>query len=434
MHQAMEKFLCNKRKASSTKSAHSGRSDFRRDFDRIVFSSAFRRLQSKTQVFPLPETDFIHTRLTHSLEASCVGRSLGAVAALDLDIDDDIFASIVAAACLAHDIGNPPFGHSGEDAISHFFLNDGKAYLDGMDDSEKADFQIFEGNAMGFRLLTKSLPSQSEIEGGLNLTYATLGAFTKYPRESSPVKIDNPCYKKFGFFQSEKSAFEEIVNEMGLKEKDLGNGIKAWQRYPLAYLVEAADDICYSIMDLEDGFKLGLLSFEQLKEHLSSLTNLDDEKLKKLLDDREKASYMRAKAVNSLVTESAKAFCDNIDSILDGSFDNDLLSVIPKSECVEEIKKFSFEHVYSYHKAVEIEAAGFEVLGGLLNLFLSAIYNPSDAKSKKIKSLIPKQFHSDETVPNYERVMLVVQFVSGMTDTYAIDMYRKLKGISLPNY
>jgi dGTPase len=303
-----------------------------------------------------------------------------------------------------------------------------------MSDQEKADFENFEGNAMGFRLLTKTLPSQSEIEGGLNLTYATLGAFTKYPRESGKVETGSPCYKKFGFFQSEKELFEELASQTGLKEKDAGGGVKAWQRHPLAYLVEAADDICYSIMDLEDGFKLGLLSYKKLSSLLCRLIKkAPTEKLSKLKDNREKASYLRAIAVNNLVEESAGVFSKNIESILDGSFEKDILSAIPQSEAVKEIKKFSFKHVYSYHKAVEIEAAGFEVLGGLLNLFLSAIYS-SDAKSKKIKSLIPGQFHSNNNVPKYEKVMRIVQFVSGMTDTYAIDMYRKLKGISLPNY
>ncbi len=429
----MELFLNSNRRETSGKSNRTG---FQRDFDRIVFSSSFRRLQSKTQVHPLPEADFIHTRLTHSIEASCVGRSLAVVATgnTEFESSSESCASIVAAACLAHDIGNPPFGHSGEDAISEFFMHDGFVFLKEMTDREQSDLQSFEGNAMGFRLLTHTLPAQSELLGGLDLTFATLGAFTKYPRESGPIGSPTSCLKKYGFFQSEKKIFERVAEELGLKKKTIeGSDICAWQRHPLAFLVEAADDICYKIMDLEDGFKLGLLSYGEIEEFFKSVIGegFSASKLNKIKDARERVGYLRAKAVNSLVAQTAEVFSGNIEEIISGEFEKSLLD---GNKELKEIEDFSCKNIYSYRKAVEIETAGFEVIAGLLEAFLNAVTHDSK-RDKKVKMLIPEQFLPGNVSANsYEATMRIVQFVSSMTDTYAIDAYRTLKGIKLPNY
>ncbi len=261
------KLLCDEKPVKQN--LNDGRSPFQRDFDRIVFSSAFRRLQDKTQVFPLPESDFVHTRLTHSFEVSCVGRSLGTLIGSKIiqrhkELKEQYshfhLGEIVAAACLAHDIGNPPFGHSGEDAISEYFKNgDGKQFKEKLTELQWNDLTKFEGNAQGFRLLTKL--QNPKIKGGLRLTCATLAAFTKYPKESFTIDNTNAdgkskLYKKFGFFQPEKELFSEVAGEVGLNKKLNKQKYLWWERHPLAFLVEAADDICYRIMDLEDGYHL----------------------------------------------------------------------------------------------------------------------------------------------------------------------------------
>ena len=331
-----------------------GRSQFQRDFDRIVFSPAFRRLQDKTQVFPLPESDFVHTRLTHSLEVSCVGRSLGSLVGEKILTKDKKlakkytsvhFGEIVAAACLAHDIGNPPFGHSGEDAIAEYFRNNnGKQFKDIIADEKKwTDFTMFEGNAQGFRIITKLQNPNSG--GGLKLTCAALAAFTKYPKESlitqkgKSGKNKSKPYKKFGFFQSEKKLFTEVAEETGLIKNGLKNDYW-WSRHPLAFLVEAADDICYMIMDLEDGFRLGLLTFQATESLLkplikSKMTSYEGR------SRNDKIGYLRAKAINDIVTELADAFVDNEDKILAGKFEPDLVSVISSGQQLEEIKRIS---------------------------------------------------------------------------------------------
>ena len=429
-----------------------GRSQFQRDFDRIVFSPAFRRLQDKTQVFPLPENDFVHTRLTHSLEVSCVGRSLGSLVGERILRKNkklaELYSSfhygeIVAAACLAHDIGNPPFGHSGEDAIAEFFRNnDGKNFEKEVNDTKKwNDFTHFEGNAQGFRIITRLQNRNSR--GGLKLTCAVLAAFTKYPKESfikerteQTGKKSKP-YKKFGFFQSEKDLFKEVAEETGMIKTGLKNEM-SWCRHPLAFLVEAADDICYRIMDLEDGFRLGLLSFNETENLLmplikSNLTSYDTR------DTNEKIGYLRAKAINDTVVELADSFIENEEKILEGKFEQDLISVIGSGKQLEEIKRISVQEIYSYRSVVEREAAGYEVLGGLLRTFINAVNetysgNPS-WKSKNLMKLLPGQFVGPDGRPDvdvYDRLLKITDFVSGMTDSYAISLFRKIKGTSLP--
>ncbi len=430
-----------------------GRSPFQRDFDRIVFSSAFRRLQDKTQVFPLPESDFVHTRLTHSLEVSCVGRSLGNFVGAEIikrnsrlkkNYSAFHFGEIVSAACLAHDIGNPPFGHSGEDAISEYFKNgSGKEFESTINNKKKwNDLTRFEGNAQGFRIITKL--QNPKITGGLRLTHSTLSAFTKYPKESlisddlTVHQIKKKLYKKFGFFQSEKNIFEEVADETGLINKGDKNNFH-WCRHPLAYLVEAADDICYRIMDLEDGFRLGLLTFSQTENLLMPL--LTNKKLNayESRDENDKIGYLRAKVINDVLNETASVFLDEEKNILSGKFGNDLVSIIQKAKQLDEIKKISIEKIYSYRSVVEREAAGYEVLGGLLDVFITAVNEQAErnvaSKNKTILKLLPKQFlqNDNSQIDLYSRLLKITDFISGMTDSYAVSLYRKIKGISLPN-
>ena len=429
-----------------------GRSQFQKDFDRIVFSPAFRRLQDKTQVFPLPESDFVHTRLTHSLEVSVVGRSLGNLVGeriisrhpkLKKDFTQFHFGEIVAAACLAHDIGNPPFGHSGEDAIAEYFKNgNGKKFEDEINDVKKwNDLIRFEGNAQGFRIITK-LQNQ-DVDGGLQLTYATLSALNKYPKESlNDIEIKGAngyknIYKKFGFFQSEKEIFKRVAEKtkLGKPERDENY---LWHRHPLSFLVEAADDICYSIMDLEDGFRLGLLSFKETESLLMPLIHKQNLSGYKKRDDNEKVGYLRAKAISDLVNLVADVFIEYEKEILAGSFNKELVTVISKANALKKIEKVSIAKIYRHRSVVEREAAGYEVLGGLLDTFITA-YNEYSChqlspKNRAIINLIPKRFfYGEKENPElYNRLLRIIDFVSGMTDSYAVSIFRKIKGISLP--
>jgi len=429
-----------------------GRSQFQKDFDRIVFSPAFRRLQDKTQVFPLPESDFVHTRLTHSLEVSVVGRSVGNLVGerilslhpkLKKEFTQFHFGEIVAAACLAHDIGNPPFGHSGEDAIAEYFKNgNGKIFKKEIaNEKQWNDLVRFEGNAQGFRIITKLL--NQDVKGGLQLTYSTLSALNKYPKESlTDIEERNPeqyknIYKKFGFFQSEKNIFNLVAEKTGL-EKPNKEEKYLWSRHPLSFLVEAADDICYSIMDLEDGFRLGLLSFNETESLLLPLIHKKDLTGYKNRDDNEKVGYLRAKAISDLVNDIAEAFAENEKRILNGNFNKEFVTVINKSNSLKKIEKASILKIYRHRSVVEREAAGYEVLGGLLDTFITAYNEYSEnklsPKNRAIINLIPKRFfYAEKQNPElYHRLLRIIDFVSGMTDSYAVSIYRKIKGISLP--
>ena len=432
-----------------------GRSQFQRDFDRVVFSSAFRRLQDKTQVFPLPESDFVHNRLTHSLEVSCVGRSLGNLVGkriLDryFDLNERFtqfhFGEIVAAACLAHDIGNPPFGHSGEDAIAEYFrTGNGKSFNDSLNEKQWNDFTKFEGNAQGFRIITKL--QNSKIRGGLRLTCATLAAFTKYPKESFPTQNDvknikkSKLYKKFGFFQAEKDLFLEIADEVGLENKPGTPAKSLWRnRHPLAFLVEAADDVCYRIMDLEDGFRLGLLSFKDTEALLMPFIKNGKLKAYAERDLNDKIGYLRAKTISNLVKELSDVFIDEEEDVLKGKLEVDLISLSKSNTELDIIKDISVKEIYSYRSVVERETAGYEVLGGLLDTFITAVNQSAEGnlsiKNRNILKLLPKQFLSLNEKPDndlYTRLLKITDFVSGMTDSYAVSLYRKIKGISLPD-
>jgi dGTPase len=418
------------------------RSPFQRDYDRIVFSSAFRRLQDKTQVFPLAESDYVRTRLTHSIEVSCVGRSLGTLVGdkilqntnLDGTTSHD-FGSIVAAACLAHDIGNPPFGHSGEDAIQVWFKTRGEKYLKKLKRAEKEDFLKFEGNAQGFRILTRLQNPQNT--GGLQLTYAVLGAFSKYPRQSAVPEIKHSIKiseKKFGFFSIDASSFDEIADGLGLRKK----ARNAWSRHPLAFLTEAADDICYRIVDFEDGFRLGRVLFSEVEPPLKTIafanaSKQQRDRYKNLNDPRSKIEALRAITINILVNAAVKVFCKHLREILDGSFENSLLSKVDFTAELSAIEKLSYEKIYGTAPVAHIESAGFEVLGGLLDRIVPALTGEStklSAAEQKLLQIIPSQFTRGQTLA--EKLHNATDFVSGMTDSFAVTLYRRLRGIELP--
>ncbi len=426
---------------------YDGRSQFQKDFDRIVFSPAFRRLQDKTQVFPLPESDFVHTRLTHSLEVSVVGRSLGNLVGekiisrhpkLKNEFTKFHFGEIVAAACLAHDIGNPPFGHSGEESISEYFRNgNGKRFRDEINDQKKwNDLIKFEGNAQGFRIITKL--QNPKVKGGLRLTNATLASLSKYPKESLTDNFpdNSKIYRKFGFFQSEKEIFKSVAEHTGLIRFNQQDYF--WCRHPLSFLVEAADDICYRIMDLEDGYRLGLVTFGETEYLLKNLTRIELVSDYYQRDESEKIGYLRAKAISQLVKELAEVFLDYESDILSGKLNDELISIIPAANGLKEIEELSITKIYRHRAVVEREAAGYEVIGGLLDAFINSfnewLEGDMKPKNRTLVNLLPKRIlsnaHSDTEI--YERLLIIIDFISGMTDSFAVSMFRKIKGISLP--
>ena len=426
------------------------RTDFQRDFDRIVFSSAFRRLQDKTQVFPLSQSDYVRTRLTHSLEVSSVGRSLGTMVGDSVIRRHDLkgvypqdFGAVVAAACLAHDIGNPPFGHAGEDAIRLWFTASatGRAVLEQLTEARRQDFVRFEGNAQGFRILTRL--QSPDNPGGMQLTCATLGTFTKYPRASWLPAEPPPgiAFKKFGFHQDDADLFAEVAGQLGLESAQAG----AWNRHPLAYLVEAADDICYRIIDVEDAFRLQQLRFEDVRDLLLPLTGEPDRaqrKMDRITRPKERIEYLRAKTIGAIIEQVHQCFMENEDRILAGAFAEELLDAIPTAAAMHALKACGENHVYVSKPVVEVEAVGFEVLGGLLEAFVTTVNDvaahgsAASPKSRMLIHLIPEQFARPGRQPIadlYRRVLAITDFVSGMTDSYAVALFKKLTGISLPN-
>ncbi len=419
------------------------RSQFQRDFDRIIFSSPFRRLQNKTQVFPLPGSVFVHNRLTHSLEVSSVGRSLANLVALELKKRSDIknkeilneLGSIVSAACLAHDLGNPPFGHAGEEAISRFFLQDkGQEIRSQVKDTEWTDLIHFEGNANALRLLTHQFAGRRK--GGFALTYTTLAALVKYPHGSDALKGKG---KKYGYFQSEKDTFLSIANELGLKIRSENPLI--FVRHPLVYLVEAADDICYEIMDIEDAHKLNILSTQKTFDLLLGFfdkkedCNFYEQKevvFKEVTDINEQVAYLRASVISKLIKETAAVFMYNHGKILEGEFNTSLVKELTgiSSNAFEKCQKLAIKEIYNHPSVVKIELSGYNVIGTLLDEFVSALTKPDSGYSKKILSVIPSQFNIEDQ-QFYKKIMAIVDFVSGMTDLYAVDLYKDIKGINL---
>jgi len=430
-----------------------GRTEFQRDFDRIIFSSAFRRLQNKTQVVPLPESDYVRNRLTHSLETSCVGRSLGTIVGQrlvsnkrevfsGLDVTQEDFGYVVAAACLAHDLGNPPFGHAGEDVISEYFSSKaGKEYIADLTEAQQADLQNFEGNAAGFRILTYTFPSQSDHHGGLRLTYTTLAAFTKYPKASLPLlhNSKNASEKKYGFFQAQKDDFKTIATELGLQPAGNNNEFR-WKRHPLTFLVEAADDICYHIIDIEDAAKMKIISFAEVESFLTGIFEMNNDEKKiydAIHDEGERIGYLRSKVINHLIYEAADLFMQEEENILNGTFDESLTKRIGSGEKLKMIKKFSVEQIYRSRQNLEIEAAGYEVINGLLDVFITSLIDSKSRYGSKMIELLPRQYLDKDRKPfedMYLNILNVAAFISGMTDTYAINLYRTIKGLSLTSY
>tara|TARA_R110002050_G_scaffold57866_7_gene130224 strand:- start:8194 stop:9534 length:1341 start_codon:yes stop_codon:yes gene_type:complete len=417
---------------------------FEVDYDRIIFSSEFRSLQDKTQVIPLSQTDFVHTRLTHSLEVSVVGRSLGRLvgkkllekhphlkSALGYQAND--FGAIVAAAALAHDIGNPPFGHSGEKAIGEFFKTGvGNKYKAQLEAKEYQDLCDFEGNANGFKILTESRAGRS---GGLRLSYATLGAFTKYPKESLPKKpTTHIADKKYGFFQSEKEAYIDIANELGLLKRSEKN--ISYSRHPLAFLVEAADDICYTIIDFEDGINLGLIQEEFALEYLSKIIRdtIKPENYYALSTKEDRIGYLRALAIGTLINETVDIFMKHEDAILNGEFDCGLLDKSKYEAQINDILKISIENIYQSTEVVDKEIAGYGVINTLLNTYTEAVNNCFNNTASNYDKLIikglPKSIKIDSS-SLYERLSSVCYYVSLLSDSKAILDYKKIKGISI---
>jgi dGTPase len=444
--------LSRKRLGSSAQPSGSAtRTDFQRDHDRIVFSSAFRRMQDKTQIFPLSKIDYVRTRLTHSLESSSVGRSLGTLVGEQIIARHGLsgheasdFGDICAAACLAHDIGNPPFGHSGEDAIRHWAAcaDYGRQRVAVFAGSQREDFLNFEGNAQGFRVLTRL--QNRDNPGGLQLTCATLAAFTKYPRESciGNGRFDGVSAKKPGFTAEDQANFTEVAEAVGLIRRD--PVLAVWHRHPLAFMVEAADDICYRVIDIEDGFRLGHLSFQEALELFSAVLPDSAEqaaRLKRISGQKEKIEFLRAKVISQAISEILACFLDQETEILTGRFDQPLMSLIPHRREMDELIAVAAEKIYVAPEVVEIETAGFQVISELMERFISIIDDMAEhgtaasPRSKMMIRLIPEQFLGPGYQPvadDYTRLLRLTDFVSGMTDSYAVSLYKKVTGISLP--
>lgn len=416
------------------------RTDFQRDYDRLIFSSPFRRLQNKTQVFPLPGSIFVHNRLTHSLEVSCVGRSLGNNVSKELakrypdgSINFPEMGSIVSAACLAHDMGNPPFGHSGERAISAYFSEgNGKELKERVleEGGRYDDFLHFEGNANAMRLLTHQFVGRRK--GGFALTYSTLAAIVKYPYAS----VHAGKKGKFGFFQSEEETYLRIARELGIGHSPEDEN--KFIRYPLVYLVEAADDICYQIMDIEDACKLHILTTE---EAIGLLLNFfEDDRLNhiirvmKMVDDtNEQIAYLRSCIIGLLVDECSRIFLDNEAGILDGTYNTPLIDNISDQarNAYTTCSATAYKKIYRAKEVLDIELAGYHIFSHLIDSLTEAVTNQSHAYSKLLLQRIPEQY--DTNAPTtYGKLQCVLDYISGMTDVYALDLYRKITGMSLP--
>ncbi len=415
---------------------------FEVDYDRIIFSSAFRSLQDKTQVIPLSKTDFVHTRLTHSLEVSVVGRSIGRLVGKQIiekyphlsevhGYQPNDFGAIVAAASLAHDIGNPPFGHSGEKAIGEYFkTGNGKQFQEQLSEKEWQDLIDFEGNANGFSLLTASRPG---IDGGLRISYATLGAFMKYPKESLPKKpTSHISDKKYGFFQTDKEFFKEVAEELGMIPNKSGNDI-GYERHPLAFLVEAADDICYTIIDFEDGINLGLVSEDFALEYLINLVkdSIDTKKFNSLITKEDRISYLRALAIGSLISDVVKVFVENEELILQGKFHHALTEKSKYVAQMNDIIKLSIKNIYQSREVIEKELVGYQIIQTLLDKFITAFNNQFHGEASNydrlLLKMLPEKFH-DEKNDLYKRLLHICHYVSLLTDGNALELFNTING------
>ena len=438
-----EKLLSNKRLGQEELHLNrkGDRTEFQRDYDRLIFSAPFRRLQNKTQVFPLPGRIFVHNRLTHSLEVASVGRSLGNDTSRRLVKKHPELAqthisecgAIVSAACLAHDLGNPPFGHSGEKAIGTFFSEgEGIKLKNLMSEDEWSDLIHFEGNANAFRLLTHQFAGRRK--GGFVMTYSTLASIVKYPYSS--------CFagkkQKFGFFKSEEADYRKIAEELGIKEIcSSDHGIK-YARHPLVYLVEAADDICYMIMDIEDAHKLKILTTEETKRLM--LDFFDEERQKKITsvfnevtDINEQIVYLRSCVIGLLERHAVDIFIENEERILEGEFTGSLISHIKgkAGEAYKACSKVAIDKIYQSKDVVDIELAGYKIISTLLELFIEAAIHPEKAYSQLLLRRVSSQYEV-QAEDIYARTLAVLDLISGMTDVYALELYRKIRGESIP--
>ncbi|NPA43519.1 MAG: dNTP triphosphohydrolase [Chlorobi bacterium] len=419
------------------------RSVFQRDYDRIIFFDAFRRLQNKTQVLPAPNREEVRNRLTHSLETASVGRSLGYLAAKKLwERHPEIYLRtgltptdmgyMVSAAALAHDIGNPPFGHEGEKAVSAFFRSPaGERYLEDLNPFERADFQNFEGNAAGFRILTRTPGNPPDIRGGLRLSFGTLGAFIKYPQEVDPARTGQK--NKYGFFQSEKEYFLETAEALAMRS--LTDSPHRRTRFPWAYLTEAADDICYTIIDYEDGYHLGFIPFERIRDKFEALARLDKERKKiwnSLPSENRKIGYLRAHTINRLIGLAVDVFTEAEKDILAGTFRGSLTDCIPgeDGEILRTVLSESQEKIYHHPAVLKNEAAGKTVIPFLLEKFLAARFEPD--RYKQYHLLMPPEYRTGNT--RYEKIMDAVMFVTSMSDRRAVEWYKNFNGIQLADY
>ncbi len=415
------------------------RNAFQRDYDRIIFSNVFRRLQNKTQVFPLPGSKMVHNRLTHSLEVASVGRSIARVVSKGLadkygnDLLNEIYDidTIVSAACLAHDLGNPPFGHSGEETISSYFKEGpGKELESQIPEYQWSDLISFEGNANAFRQLTHQFAGRRQ--GGMSLTYATLATLIKYPYPS----FNKNGKKKYNIFHSEIDTFTKVMDGCGINRLDKDS--LAYARHPLSYMMEAADDICYLILDMEDAHKRGIVSTDKIDHFLTSFFNENEtwfferktSMYETVTDNNERMAFLRATAINKLVDCVSRVFINNYESIMDGTFNHSLVHHLPdfENDALAKCREFSLKNIYKHHSVVKVELTGFNVIGELMNDFVQAALNPEKTYNKKLLSIIPDQFKNDKK-DIYSKIQVVLDYISNMTDLYAVQLYKDLRGI-----
>ena len=444
-----EQLLSLKRQGDTNKRLRIEQDDtrlgFEVDYDRIIFSSAFRSLQDKTQVIPLSKTSFVHTRLTHSLEVSVVGRSLGRIVGKKLlekhphlnavhGYQFNDFGAIVAAASLAHDIGNPPFGHSGEKAIGEYFKSGkGKRFKEQLNSKQYQDLIDFEGNANGFKILSES---RQGIEGGLRLSYATLGAFMKYPKESLPKKpTRHIAHKKFGYFQKGKDFFYTVADELGLLKQAIDNEV-TYSRHPLTFLVEAADDICYTIIDFEDGINLGLISEEFALEYLINLVkgSMNTKKYHQLATTADRLSYLRALAINTLIQEAAETFLKYEEEILSGTFEVALLDKSKYTAQIDDILRISIEKIYQSPEVIDKEITGYEILATLLHTFCTATEHYHEDNLTNYDQLILKSdgaYFDFKNEDLYVRLLQICSYVASLTDGNALLKFQKIRGMAI---
>lgn len=441
-----KQLISNKRLGQESRHAirHDDRSEFKRDYDRLIFSAPFRRMQNKTQVFPLPGSIFVHNRLTHSLEVASVGMSLGndvahCVMKTRPELADTLFTqigTIVSTACLAHDMGNPPFGHSGEKAIQTFFTEGKGAYLkDRLSPELWNDITHFEGNANAFRLLAHRFKGRRD--GGFVMTYTTLASIVKYPFASA---LAEKGHGKFGFFCTEADIFRRIADDLGIIRKSADGCPAEYARHPLVYLVEAADDICYEIMDIEDAHKLKIVTYEETKRlfldffdekgqnHI--MQRIHDEEI---TDDNEKVIYMRACVINALERACVDTFMRHEDEIMRGEFSGSLIDSIDDRlvKAYRNCTELSKKKIYKSKPVLDVELSGFKIMDSLMEVMTEAAVNPQRFYSRQLISRVSSQY--DISAPDLEtRIMAVIDYISGMTDVYALDIYQKINGISLP--